>query len=112
MLVRTAMLVGNLPRPTLSGVAFSGVYVPNDGGGQFAISYSVTNPVGSEYVMVTWTVTGTHPQGTTNGPYSASPTSPAISTPLFTGDTINATVNLYSATAVLLDTVILSPYYC
>jgi hypothetical protein len=112
MLVRTAMLVGNLPLPTLSGVAFSGVFVPNDGGGEFAIVYSVTNAAGGEYVTVQWAVTGTHPAGTTNGPYSASPTSPPINTPLYTGDIIDATVRLYSATANLLDTVTLSPYNC
>jgi hypothetical protein len=112
MLVRTAMLVGNLPLPSLSGVAFSGVFVPNDGGGEFAIVYGVTNAAGGEYVTVAWTVTGTHPGGTTSGPYTSSPTSPAISTPLYTGDTINATVRLYSATATLLDTVTLSPYNC
>lgn len=111
LLQRTAMLVGNLPLPALASVSFSPTpFVPNDGGGEFYITYSITNPAGGEYINVVWTVTGTSPSGSTSGPYTSSPIT--IYTALYTGDVINATVNLYSGAGVLLDTVILSPYTC
>ena len=106
---RMALFTGNLPLPELTGVSFSPVpFVPNDGGGEFYITYSITNPAGGEYVNVTWYVNGGSP--TTSGPFTSSPLT--IATPLYTSDVIDATVNLYSAVGALLDTVVLSPYTC
>jgi hypothetical protein len=113
---RMALLTGNLPLPKLASVSFSPApFVPNDGGGEFYITYSITNAAGGEYVSVTWTVTGTSSSGSTTSPFTSSPlTIDNLDgmTGLYTGDVINATVNLYSATSALLDTVVLSPYNC
>lgn len=109
LLQRTAMLIGNLPLPALASVSFfPAPFVPNDGGGEFYVTYSVTNPAGGEYVNVTWTINSGSP--TTSGPFTSSPLT--ITTALYTGDVINATVKLYTSGAVLLDTVVLSPYTC
>jgi hypothetical protein len=106
---RMALLTGNLPLPALASVSFSPVpLVPNDGGGEFYITYSITNPAGGEYVNVTWDVNGA--PSTTSGPFTSSPLT--IATALYTGDVIDATVNLYSAAGALLDTFVLSPYTC
>lgn len=108
---RMALFGGSLPTPALTGVSFTpSPNVPNDGGGDFYITYSITNAAGGEYINVTWSVTGTSPAGTTSGPFTSSYIT--ISTPLYSGDVINATVNLYTSTGALVSTVILSPYYC
>ncbi len=120
MLVRRmALLTGNLPAPEFSSVAWGTVLVPNDGGGYFEIAYAISNAAGGEYVNVTWEIAGYSPvSSTTSGPFTSSPISIAPgSAPypgggLWSGDTINATVRLYTSAGVLLDTYVLSPYNC
>jgi len=105
---RMALLTGNLPAPEFSSVAWGTVLVPNDGGGDFEIAYAISNAAGGEYVNVTWDVNGA--PSTTDGPFTSSPLT--IAKALYTGDVINATVNLYSSVGVLLDTFVLLPYNC
>lgn len=106
---RSAMLVGNLPRPTLSASWGATPFAPCDGGGEFYITFSVTNPVGNEYVDVQWSTTGTYTNSDTSGHFTSSPIT--IATPLCSAPTgsytINATVRLYTSLGVLLDTVTL-----
>ena len=115
---RMALFGGNLPTPSFASVAWGTVFVPNDGGGEFNITFSLTNAAGGEYVNVTWEIAGTVPvSATTSGPFTTSPITiePGNGYPgggLWSGDVIDATCRLYTSTGSLVDTFVLSPYNC
>jgi hypothetical protein len=94
--------------PTLSGVAFDVGSYPGDGGGFFAVEFVIDNPVGGEYIEITYNITAGDPITTTGagGPAGPFTTSPAqVNVALGATPSASATVNLYSSGAVLLDTV-------
>jgi hypothetical protein len=106
------------PPPTLSGVAFDVGFYPGDGGGFFAVEFVIDNPVGGEYIEITYDITAGAPiitlgAGGPAGPFTVSPAQVNVSlgaAPAPYGSTIpeaEATVNLYSSGAVLLDSVFL-----
>ena len=112
MLIRSGVLAragaAAPPTPSLSAAFGVGDY-PGDGGGTLRITWSVTDGVGGEYVDIDYDVTGGNPitdtgPGTSNG-NGASPVD--ISVALGVNAQAEATVRLYSAGAVLLDTVVL-----
>jgi hypothetical protein len=116
---RMALFGGNLPKPSFASVAWGTVFVPNDGGGEFNITFSLSNAAGGEYVDVTWQIAGTSPVGeTTSGHFTSSPITiiPGNGTypggGLWSGDVINATCRLYTGTGVLVDTYVLAAYNC
>jgi len=99
--------ISSTPAPTLSGVAFGVGDYPGDGGGFLRVVFTITNPVGGEYVEILYDITAGDPLTNTGsfgpvGPYSTSPAD--ISHRLGTNAAGSATVNLYSAGASLLDT--------
>lgn len=115
MLIRSLLIVGasdggganppTPPSPTLS-VSFAPCIFPCDGGGTMSITWSVTNPVGGEYITVDWYSAGgfNGSDSGTEGPLTSSPSS--WDADLCPGSTGGLTARLYSASNVLLDTVV------
>ena len=98
------------PDPTLSGVAFDVGSYPGDGGGFFAVEFVIDNPVGGEYIEITYDITAGDPitdtgAGGPAGPFTVSPAQ--VNVALGATPSAEATVNLYTAGAVLLDSVFL-----
>lgn len=96
--------------PTLSGVAFDVGDYPGDGGGYFAVEFVINNGVGGEYIEISYDITGGDPTTTLGpgGPAGPFTTSPAqVNVALGPTPSAEATVNLYSSGAVLLDSVFL-----
>jgi hypothetical protein len=98
------------PPPTLSGVTFGVGSYPGDGGGYFRVVFTIDNAVGGEYIEVLYDITAGAPITTTGvggpaGPFTASPAD--VSVALGAAPEAEATVNLYDASAFLLDSVFL-----
>jgi hypothetical protein len=110
MLVRSGILAragAASPNPPTLSAAFGVGSYPGDGGGTLRIDWSVTDGVGGEYINVDYTIISGNPTTSTGsasaGPASASPFD--ISRPLGVNARASATIKLYSASDVLLDTV-------
>ena len=95
------------PPPTLSA-SFGTCFTPGDGGGYIRITYTVNNPVGGEYIEVSYDVTAGDPITTTGpggpvGPFTASPAD--VNVALGTNAAASADVYLRDSLGGLLDTV-------
>lgn len=107
LLSSIALSVPPPPPPTLGTVQFGTSFLPGDGGGYIEIIFTINDAVGGEYIEVTYDVTAGDPittlgPGGPSGPYTASPAQ--VPVPLGPNASASATVYLYSASAVLLDT--------
>jgi hypothetical protein len=103
--------------PALASVTFGVGDYPNDGGGFFRVIFTITNPVGGEYVEISYDISdGATPFTTLGpggpvGPYTTSPADVSVALggpPLYSPTPrASATVDLYDSGANLLDSVFL-----